>query len=439
MGKIGLITWREYSTRVRKKSFIIMTILAPILIAAFYGTIIFLVGNDDIGKETQVVQVFDDSGYLGNQLTSTDDLIFEYTKGTPGKEIDSGYSGRLIVPDKLELYNPEGILYESSQTLSIQNKSKINDEIERTLTKEKMLRLKVSKASMDSLRTKVSIKPVILDKEGKSQSSSTELNTAIGMIFSFIIYMFIFIYGVQVMRGVIEEKTNRIVEVIISSVKPFELMMGKVLGIAMVGLTQIFIWILLSGGLILALTMFKVGNMEGIQEIMSSSQSMTPEQIGELSKSDTILHSVANLNFKFIFVSFIIYFLGGYLTYSALFAAVGAAVDAETDTQQFMFPITMPLVFSIVLSTSVVMRDPNGTLSFWLSIIPLSSPIVMMVRAPFLNLQEQWWEVVLSMTILFAFFCFVIYLAGRIYRTGILMYGKKTSYKELFKWLFYKG
>lgn len=220
-------------------------------------------------------------------------------------------------------------------------------------------------------------------------------------------------------------------------------MMGKVFGLALVGLTQIVIWLVFSGILMGVISFIFIGSdMGNIMDMANSVQAMPADQMAELGVNSMMVNVVSGMmaiNWPFIILSFIIYFLGGYLMYSALFAAVGAAVDAETDTQQFMLPITLPLVFSIALSTSVVLRDPNGALSFWLSIIPLTSPIVMMVRAPFLNLATQWWEVALSIGLLITTFCFTIWLAGKIYRTGILMYGKKATYKELFKWLFYKG
>ncbi len=447
MGKIGLITWREYITRVRKKSFLIMTILGPVLIAVFYGIIIFLAVNDSIGKDTEKVLVYDESNAIEGKLYNDDRMAFEYTSDWDGRDTDSlnagGYTGRLLIPNNFNIYNPDGVVYESENSLSIESKERINRRIENAIEDEKMSQLGVSETAMDSLKTSVSLNALTLDEDGEAKSSSTELNTVIGMGASFVIYFFIFLYGVQVMKGVIEEKTNRIVEVIVSSVKPFQLMMGKVFGLALVGLTQIVIWLVFSGILMGVISFIFIGSdMGNIMDMANSAQAMPADQMAELGVNSMMVNVVSGMmaiNWPFIILSFIIYFLGGYLMYSALFAAVGAAVDAETDTQQFMLPITLPLVFSIALSTSVVLRDPNGALSFWLSIIPLTSPIVMMVRAPFLNLATQWWEVALSIGLLITTFCFTIWLAGKIYRTGILMYGKKATYKELFKWLFYKG
>ncbi len=447
MGKIGLITWREYITRVRKKSFLIMTILGPVLIAGFYAIIIFLAVSDSIGKDQEKVLIYDEANVVNQGLKEDDRMAFGYSTGWEDRNLDSmrdqGYSGRLVIPADFDIYSPKGIVYESENSLSIESKERINHRISQAISDGKMASLGVSKESMDSLKTRVGLTALTLDESGEAKNSSTVLNTGIGMAMSFVIYFFIFLYGVQVMKGVIEEKTNRIVEVIVSSVKPFQLMMGKVFGIAMVGLTQIIIWVVLSIVLVLLITVGIMGGELGqLMELSQSAQAPSPELLAQMGVSDQagdLIASVMALNFPFILCTFVVYFLGGYLLYSAMFAAVGAAVDSETDTQQFMLPITLPLVFSIALSTSVVLRDPNGALSFWLSIIPLTSPIVMMVRAPFLNLATQWWEVLLSISLLIGAFCFTIWLAGRIYRTGILMYGKKATYKELFKWLFYKA
>ncbi|MFT7591128.1 MAG: ABC-2 type transport system permease protein [bacterium] len=447
MGKIRLITWREYITRVRKKSFLIMTILGPVLIAVFYGIIIFLAVNDSIGKDTEKVLVYDESELLFDQLYSDENMEFDYTHDWANRNTDSlkswGYSGRLLIPDTFNFYKPTGVVYESKSSLSVESKERIDRRISNAIEEKKMAQLGVSESAMDSLKTSVSVQSFTLNEDGEAKSSSTLLNTAIGMGASFVIYFFIFLYGVQVMKGVIEEKTNRIVEVIVSSVKPFQLMMGKVFGLALVGLTQIVIWLVFSVLLVVLISVVFVGSDMGTMlELARSGQSVPASQLADVGMNSmmvNLLSSALEVPWAFIIFAFIFYFLGGYLMYSALFAAVGAAVDSETDTQQFMLPITLPLVFSIALSTSVVLRDPNGALSFWLSMIPLTSPIVMMVRAPFLDLATQWWEVALSIGILIGSFCFTIWLAGKIYRTGILMYGKKATYKELFKWLFYKA
>ena len=262
--------------------------------------------------------------------------------------------------------------------------------------------------------------------EGDTTSSSTEASIGIGFITGILIYMFIFMYGTMVMRGVIEEKTNRIVEIIISSVKPFQLMIGKILGVALVGLTQFILWVFLTILISsIAETMF-VSSEEISNSINSADQSLIFNELTKLT---------GGIDLLLIFFSFLFYFLFGYLMYSALFAAVGSAVDAEADTQQFMLPITIPLIFSFIL-IQPIMDNPDGVLAFWMSIIPLTSPIIMMARLPF---GVESWELIFSMLLLILGFICTTFIAGKIYRTGILMYGKKISYKELWKWLTYKG
>lgn len=290
----------------------------------------------------------------------------------------------------------------------------------------------VSQSTIDSLRTSVSITPLKWDKEAGVKSTNVGINTGIGMALSFVIYFFIFLYGVQIMKGVIEEKTNRIVELIISTVKPFQLMMGKVIGLALVGLTQILAWIILSGVLMAIISAF-IGFTDFDPEAIT--QVLNEKGLDATEQTTGMISSVLSIPFGKILITFLFYFIGGYLLYGALFAAIGAAVDSETDTQQFMLPVTLPLVFSLVLSMSVVINDPNGSLATTLSMIPFTAPITMMIRMPF---DPPWIEIILSMLILSATFILTILMAGRIYKVGILMYGKKVKYKDLFKWIFSK-
>ena len=345
------------------------------------------------------------------------------------------YYAVLELPDSVNTKNLV-VKIGSRENISLQTKGAIESKIRNAFESDNMEKLGIPVQLLDSMRSNISIQALKIEEDGKSSDSSTELYTVLGMVLAGAIYFFIFLYGVQVMRGVIEEKTNRIVEVIVSSVKPFQLMMGKVLGLAAVGLTQIIIWVALSGILITVVSVSigaeQIPNVEQLEQMKQAGEQMP------VSDLTNMLAAIKALNLPLIALSFIFYFAGGYLVYSALFAAVGSAVDSETDTQQFMLPITMPLVLAFVLSTSVVMKDPNGPIAFWLSIFPLTSPIVMMVRLPFLSIPEQAWELGLSMVLLIAFFVGTIWLASRIYRVGILMYGKKATYKELFKWIFYK-
>lgn len=444
MGKIGLIIWREYLAKVTKKSFIIMTFLGPLLIAGFYALIFFIMLNDNIGQKDRTVLVIDQHGMFKEQIVEGESLKFEYAeeleKVDKKELLKSEYDGWLIIPKDLDVSDPKGIVYESKKSLSLQNQEQLNSKLSKVVRDHKMKRLGISETMIDSLKTNINIVSKKVDETGKSESMSTELRSGIGMALAFAIYLFIFLYGVQVMRGVIEEKVNRIVEVIISSVKPFQLMMGKVIGIAMVGLTQIVVWIGLSGILIVVITAAGVtgsldpDSIQQVQETMAQT-GQSAADIPELSMIDTMKEDLAKINFPFIVAMFLFYFIGGYLMYASLFAAIGAAVDNETDTQQFMMPVTIPLVFAFILSISVVMRDPNGPLATWLSIIPLTSPISMIVRAPFLDPGTDWLEILSSMLLLVATFMGTIWLAGRIYKVGILMYGKKVSYKDLYKWL----
>jgi ABC-2 type transport system permease protein len=321
----------------------------------------------------------------------------------------------------------------------------IENTIENDIEKFKLAKSGIDQATMEAAKTSVRLVTTKLDEIGEESKSNTELSMAVGMFSGILIYMFIFLYGVQVMRGVIEEKTSRIIEVIISSVKPFELMMGKILGIALVGLTQFLLWTVLSSSLIMGSQMLvedyfaKEDSSTSIEQAMSTTKAISPEVEDEISAElneeaiSDIFAGIGQIDFPIIIGSFLFYFLGGYLIYSALFAAVGSAVDSEADSQQFMLPITMPIVFSFVMA-QVVINNPESPMSFWLSMIPFTSPIIMMVRIPF---GVPYWELALSMVLLILGFIGTTWVAGRIYRTGILMYGKKVSYKELWKWLRY--
>jgi ABC-2 type transport system permease protein len=281
------------------------------------------------------------------------------------------------------------------------------------------------------------MKTIPIDESpAKDASYDVELSTAIAAFSGILIYFFIFLFGAQVMRGVIEEKTNRIVEVIISSVKPFQLMMGKILGIALVGLTQFLLWVILTASIysVFMNTVVKEKySAEKIEMLMQQSPDGTAAEIDEMIEGQKLFERINSINWGLLIPAFIFYFLGGYLLYASLFAAIGSAVDNDADTQQFMLPITIPLIFSFVMAQTVL-NDPTGTMAKWLSFIPFTSPIIMMVRLPF---QVEIWELVLSMALLILGFIGTTWVASKIYRTGILMYGKKVNWKELGKWLRY--
>lgn len=446
MNKIGLIIRREYLTRVRKKSFIIMTILGPVLMAAMFIVPVWLALNEE--DEANIL-VIDDSFLFNERMTDTDKIHFFF----PSEGLDSA-KAKVLASDDFDavLYIHEKIMTTPSGIQLIYDKQPginviryIENTIENDLEKFKLAKSGIDQATIEAAKTNIKLVTTKLDEVGSESKSNTELSMIVGMFSGVLIYMFIFLYGVQVMRGVIEEKTNRIIEVIISSVKPFQLMMGKIIGIALVGLTQFLLWIVLSTTLISVgetlVTQHFADQKSGksIEEAMSGNNTFVPEseEVAETQLNETAVKELfANFNlidFPVILGSFLFYFLGGYLIYSALFAAVGSAVDNEADTQQFMLPITIPIIFSFVMA-QVVINNPESPMSFWLSVIPFTSPIIMMVRIPF---GVPYWELALSMALLVAGFIATTWLAGRIYRTGILMYGKKITYKELWKWLRY--
>ena len=311
----------------------------------------------------------------------------------------------------------------SNQQVTLNVTSEIKRQIEHILKLNNLRSLGIDNETLKSAEQKINLETKIINKEGESTNSHSEVSTGIGFLGGILIYMFIFMYGTMVMRGVIEEKTSRIVEVMISSLRPFQLMMGKIIGVALVGLTQFLLWIIFTVALS-ALAELVLLNDTFLATSSAENQSIIITQI----KSFT-----SGINLIQIFLSFLFYFIAGYLMYSSLFAAVGSAVDAEADTQQFILPVTLPLILSFIL-IQPIMDNPEGSLAFWLSIIPFTSPVIMMVRLPF---GVENWEIILSMTILVSTFIITTWLAGKIYRIGILMYGKKANIRELLKWIRY--
>jgi ABC-2 type transport system permease protein len=416
MHKIWLIIKREYLVRVRKKSFIIMTILGPILMAALLIVPIYLA---DENQENRIIALNEDANY------NLEDSEFIHFTTIPTSEAELLKTDFNESPFYALLYiDGENFTLYSNQQISLSVSKSIERQLEQLIEHEKLKLLGIDLQILEDASTEINITTKIISEDGNTSNSQAEASMGIGFLSGILIYMFIFMYGTMVMRGVIEEKTSRIVELIISSVKPFQLMMGKILGVALVGLTQFVLWILLT---IIISTVAELAFLDVnvmATEMNSSDQSVILAQVAELT---------GGINLVQIFLAFIFYFLAGYLMYSALFAAVGSAVDAEADTQQFVLPITIPLILSFVLITPI-MENPDGTLAFWMSMIPFTSPVIMMVRLPF---GVANWELALSIGILIASFIATTWLAGRIYRTGILMYGKKATYREIWKWLKY--
>jgi len=429
MRNIALVTGREYTSRVRKKSFIVMTLIGPLLLAAFYGAIIWLAMSDTQNDDKHEILVVDESGLFSQGIDPNENLFFTVN---PNDTNEDSYYGTLIIPSDFTIDQPNGARYLSSESLNIVEQSTMENQLEKSIKEKKLVRSGLLKETLDSLNTDVQISAAKIS-DGEIKENNTMINAAVGFAGAFFIYLFIFLYGVQVMKGVAEEKSNRIVEVIISSVKPFDLMLGKILGIALVGLTQVLIWIGLSAALMAIITPLLTS---GAMNPEDAAQLIQQGQIAAPSAQMNVLAALFQLDFATLIFGFLFYFITGYLLYSAMFAAIASAVDSETDTQQFMFPITIPLIFSIVVAQSVVLKDPNGDLATWLSMIPFTAPIIMMVRLPF---GVENWQLVLSMLFMIFGFIGVTWLASRIYRVGILMYGKKPSYKEIFKWMTYKG
>ena len=420
MRKIWLIIKREYLVRVRKKSFIVMTIVGPLLMVALMIFPAYLANQT---QEVRTIAIDEDGFEFTNQIEDTDFLHFIKIPNQEAVLLKNDFSKSNYYA-LLRIKENNFTLY-SNQQISLSVSKAIENQLEQIIEHQKLKAAGIDLDILSEAESTVRITTKIITEDGNTTKSKAEASMGIGFICGILIYIFIFMYGTMVMRGVIEEKTSRIVEVIISSVKPFQLMMGKIIGVALVGLTQFLLWIFLTIAItsVAELMFINAGSMS--TELSSTQQSSLLIELSNLT---------GGINLVQIFISFIFYFLAGYLMYSSLFAAVGSAVDAEADTQQFVLPITIPLILAFIL-IQPIMENPDGPLAFWMSIIPFTSPVIMMVRLPF---GVANWELALSMGILILSFVLTTHLAGKIYRTGILMYGKKTSYKELWKWLSYK-
>lgn len=432
MNKIFLIISREYLTRVRKKSFIVMTIVGPLLFAALMVLPTWLATR---GSDQKVIEVLDESGNFKGKFQDSESFAFTYIsddlESAKGRVPGSKSAGLLYIP-KLDVDNPQGIVFYSPSNPSMTTVRSIERTIKNEIEEIKLLKSGIDKETLASLKSSVSVNTINLSATGEEKESSSAAASIAGYASSLLIYFFIFLYGAQIMRGVIEEKTNRILEVIISSVKPFQLMVGKIVGVAAVGLTQFVLWILLTFAVATAVTsIFGIESSSSQAEMMAAAgeQGASPNEIA------SIMASVKSINFPLLLATFLFYFLGGYLLYGALFAAVGSAVDSDADSQQFMFPITIPLILSIMV-LGAVLNEPDGTLAFWMSMIPFTSPIVMMMRVPF---GVPAWQLALSMVLLVGGFLFTSWVAGRIYRIGVLMHGTKVNYKVLAKWFAMKN
>ncbi|WP_044205460.1 ABC transporter permease [Flammeovirga sp. OC4] len=436
MNKILLIIKREYLTRVKKRSFVIMSILGPLLIIGFYGIIIWASISDGDQKEIAVV---DESGLFENDFdhnTSSFKFLRIFGGLDHGKEQlnNEEIDGFLFIPKDFTIDNTKGVVLFESKGLGAKAVSELEQRILKRVKELKLPRLGVTEKEIKSLDQPIPIRTVSLTVDGKESDSNVGISSVIGIVGGLVIYFFVFMYSTMVMKGVLEEKTSRVVEVIVSSVKPFQLMLGKIIGVGAVGLTQLFLWIVLGIVAVSALSTFVDVPYEQFEQSQLSQMNANVQQVEqvEIDKITKLYYSIESFDFATTTIVFIYYFIFAYLMYSSLFAAIGASVDNETDSQQFMLPVTMPLILAISLSGGVV-SDPQGTMAFWLSVFPLTSPVVMMIRLPFIGFGT---EVIISMVTLLFGFVGALWVASRIYRIGLLTYGKKPTYAEVFKWMF---
>ena len=421
-----------------------MTFLTPLLIAGVYALIGFFAykGIKDTHDKVAVVST---NKTLTEKLSANQNVAYVYIDKSleqAKKDLSKANYDYILYLPEFSLAAPKGVELFGAKQPGMSLNRRISGDIEELIKTQKLKESGISQTDLDKLKTSVDISTKKIAETGKEEESSAGASTFIAFTAGVLMFMFIMMYGIQVMRGVIEEKTNRIIEVIVSSVKPFQLMMGKIVGIALVGLTQFMLWIVLTLAIsTAAVSLFT--NKEDIKEMTASTQAQTQisgaEQVTSAAPQGPVADiqkSLAGLDVGKIIVVFLFFFLGGYLFYSALYAAIGSAVDSETETQQFMLPVMLPLLLGYALSLSVVTNDPYGSTAFWLSMIPFTSPIAMVVRIPY---GVPGWELALSMAILAVGFVATVWIAGRIYRVGILMYGKKTTFKEMFKWFTYKN
>ncbi len=446
--KIFLVLSREFKIRVKKKSFILTTIFTPLLFAAMI-ILPTVFATTSSGEKGNKILVVDSSGVCAPFFKNSEEFTFEFNDSADIEKIKKNFANEglyaMIIISKADSALNVNVSAVSNKQLNISAKSEIEKYIQSAIEAQKLKRYNIDNLNviLKDIRTKVNLKTFTLGEEGKEKLGMVEINMAISYIASFMSYIFIFMFGSMVMRGVIEEKTTRIVEVIISSVKPFELMMGKILGVGSVALLQFFFWILLTFGII-----FGVQSAVGFDKIAGGDAVAASAQMGQMgaaganqmvtslaeqSPMGEVLTALAGVDWFTVIASFLIYFLLGYLLYASMFSAVGSAVDNEADTQQLIFPVTLPLIIGIFIMVHTF-QYPDSNLSFWGSMVPFTSPMVMMARVSY---GVPLWQLGLSVSLLFMTFIGMTYLSAKIYRIGILSYGKKGSWKEIIKWLKY--
>jgi ABC-2 type transport system permease protein len=439
MNKTWLIIQREYTTRVKNKRFILVTFLMPVLIIGFGFGFGYLSAT---GTEHRKIAVIDPNGFIKNSLKNTSQIEFSFPSQVDTINYNKkGFTDILIIP-KFDGVKKTDYILRSKKSMGLMLQNSITDKINGAIEDKMLQESGIQQSTLDSIHkaSQFAELKAYEDKGSSTKESNAGLAMGIGYASGFLIYITLFIYGSMVMRGVMEEKTNRIAEVIISSVKPFELMMGKIIGIGAVGLTQFIMWIVLimtlssvAMGMLPADLQHQVANLQQSNGQMGAGMMQASESATRIYQMQ---HTIQTANWPLILGCFAFYFLGGYLFYSALFAAVGSVVNEDPqDAQSLMFPITMPIIFSYLI-TNMVTQNPNTPLAFWASMIPFSSPMVMMARIAYgVPSAVTYWELGLSMVILIAGFLFTTWLSGKIYRTGIILYGKKVTWKVMLKWV----
>ena len=435
MNHLKLIIQREYLSKLRNKAFIIMTFLSPMFMVALVSAIFYLTQMNK--ADVKVISVLDDTGVFANQLSSSESLKYILLNDMSLKDAQSLSKaqenlGLLYFPKEESIKSvAEHIKFYSESSPSVQLIADLENEVQSILTEENLKSQGYDLNKIERLRLNVNF-----NQETYSGEKNSKIDNIVKLIFGggvgYLLFMFIIIYGNMIMRSVIEEKTSRVIEIIISSVKPFQLMFGKIIGTTLAGITQFVIWIFLGYVLITILSVFT-----GVTPTMVNSDAVSQglnAVANQNNPATLIFESVLKLPLLNLAVTFILFFIGGYLTYSALYAAVGASVDNETDTQQFVFPILIPLILSVYVGFFTVIDDPHGQISTIFSFIPFTSPVVMLMRIPF---GVPIWQQIVSLLILYVTFVFMVWVGAKVYRVGILMYGKKPTFKEIYKWLKY--
>jgi len=435
MNKTFLIIKREYLTRIRNKTFILSTLLTPLLFVGMIAASAYFAGNN---SEHLTIAVYDESHLFDGKLKDGKNISYHSVTKNVVDSIRAGseennYTGALYIPT-INVDKPEGVEYISGKQMGMFSEVQVEDDLNDVLEQERMIRANIDTARLNLIKQNpISLKQNVVDKEGNAEAANSGISYAVGYGSGILIYMIMLIYGTMVMRGVMEEKVNRIAEVVVSSVKPIQLMMGKIIGIGAVGLTQFLIWMAL---LFIGTTLLGASaSPDAIQHI----QQVNEQPEAKMAIAKGLSMTLGQLNLPLIIGAFLFYFITGYLFYASLFAAVGSAVNEDPqDAQSMMFPITIPIIFSFIIMTSTI-ANPTGNMAVWCSMIPFTSPIIMMARLPFgVPGTVPYWQLAMSMICMLAGITFIIWLCARIYRTGILMYGKKPSWKEMLKWVFVK-